>query len=372
MPLFISILLGIILLDVILILCLAVGLLRMSKTAGRSPVHKIPVTLIVPFRNELEHLSPLIDDLRTQSYPVHLQEILFVDDHSEDGSLRLLREMIGDLPQFRCLELPEGKTGKKKALALGVANASNEWIIQTDADCRMGTRFIEAHLSCREETGADLVAGMVTSEEVRPGWLEGLERLDLLSLTGAAAGSFYWGRPLMCSGANLAYSRTLYHATRRFESTRKITSGDDMFLMIGARKLGKKLVYLTSREALVKTRPVASLESMIRQRIRWAAKTPFYHQGDIQAVALLTVCAHLIVLAMPWILLADPVTWPWILSAFIAKCVADFVLLYIIAGYTGQRRYLTLFLPVLLIYYPYQLLVLLGSMGFRGRWKGRE
>jgi cellulose synthase/poly-beta-1,6-N-acetylglucosamine synthase-like glycosyltransferase len=372
MPLFLSILLGIVLLDIILILCLTLGLERLSTNSFRSTVPQIPVTLIVPFRNEREHLASLILDLRSQSYPVNLLEVIFVDDHSEDGSPELLRGLIGDLPRFRAMELKKGETGKKRALALGVAHASSEWIIQTDADCRMGPHFIEAHLSCKQETRADLVAGMVSTMEVGPGWLEALERLDLLSLTGVAAGSFYWGMPLMCSGANLAFSRALYEDTRRFEPDRGIASGDDMFLMIGARKLGRKLVYLPSKEALVKTYPATSLGSMIRQRIRWASKTPFYGQGDIQAVALLTVLAHLSVLAMPWILLQDPQRWPWLVAAFIAKSGADFVLLFIIAGYAKQRRSLRVFLPILLVYYPTQLLIWLGSLGRKVRWKGRQ
>jgi cellulose synthase/poly-beta-1,6-N-acetylglucosamine synthase-like glycosyltransferase len=213
---------------------------------------------------------------------------------------------------------------------------------------------------------------MVTTGELKHSLLEAFERLDLLSLAGAAAGSFYWGKPLMCSGANLAYSRTLYEETRMFEPVSGIASGDDMFLMIGARKLGKKLSYLKSRDALVQTHPAVTLGSLIRQRSRWAAKTPYYHQGDIEAVALLTLLAHLSVILMPWLLIRDPSNWPWVVAAIIAKGAADFALLHIIAGYTAQRRYLRIFIPVFLLYHPYQMLILIGSLFKKSPWKGRN
>ena len=135
--------------------------------------------------------------------------------------------------------------------------------------------------------------------------------------------------------------------------------------------LEKKLVYLTLPEALVKTGPAASLRSLLDQRIRWGAKTPFYRQTDIQAVALLTAVTNLSILLMPLMFLLIPLSWQWLLPAFVLKSLADFTLLYIVAGQTGQKRDLLLFLPVVLLYYPYQGAVLAGMLFLKRGWKGR-
>jgi len=360
------------LLYVCLILILSYGLRKLSPPSFRLPGHPVPVTVIVPFRDEQDNLPQLLQDLQGQSYsPAHL-EVIFVDDHSSDGSGELIRELIRDHSRFTCLELPGERQGKKEALALGVQHASSEWIIQTDADCRLGAHFVAAHISCLLDTGADLIAGMVTTGEGERGILEALERLDLLSLAGAGAGSFYLGRPLMCSGANLAYSRKLFLEARPFDPGPGTASGDDMFLMIGARKLGKKLVYLTSREALVRTGSIRNLRTLVMQRIRWGAKTPHYRMADIQGVAMCTALANLCILMMPWLLLFEPELWVWLIPAFVIRSLADLLLLYRITGYTGQRRYLSMFLPVLLLYYPYQGMVMAGSLFWKGRWKGRR
>ncbi len=362
---------GILLLYVLLIIALSLGLLRADPPARGNWSALVPVTLIVPFRNELDNLHALVPDLMVQTFPDDLLEVIFVNDHSEDGSDEWLREQIKNQGKFRCFDLPPGKEGKKTAISLAMQHASGVWIIQTDADCRLGRNFVAAHLSCRQDTGADLIAGMVTTDNRGSGMLEILERLDVLSLTGAGAGSFHLGRPLMCSGANLSYSRQLYFDTRSFEPGRGIASGDDMFLMIGARKLDRKLVSLTSRDALVKTSPAPDLNSLIAQRIRWGSKAGLYRQADIQGVALLVLLANLSILIMPWMILLNPLNWQWLLPGFIARCLADFTFLYFITGYTDQRRDLLYFFPVIMLYYPYQGLVLAGSLFWKGRWKGR-
>ena len=370
MPVLLFIPLVILLLYVCLILILSFGLHQLSPPSFQLPHHPSPVTVIVPFRDERDHLPLLLHDLEGQSYSMAHMEVIFVDDHSSDGSGELIRELIKNHSRFVCLELSGERQGKKEALALGVQHASGEWIIQADADCRLGANFVAAHISCLQETGADLVAGMVTTGEGKRGLLEILERLDLLSLVGASAGSFYLGRPLMCSGANLAYSRKLFLETRPFDPGPGTASGDDMFLMVGARKLGKKLVYLTSGEALVRTGSISDLRSLVMQRIRWGAKTPRYRMTDIQAAAVCTALANLCILVLPWLLLLELELWVWLVPAFIVRSLADFLLLFRITGYTGQRRDLRMFLPVMLLYYPYQAIVLAGSLFWRVTWKG--
>jgi cellulose synthase/poly-beta-1,6-N-acetylglucosamine synthase-like glycosyltransferase len=372
MSVILAIVLGFLLLYALLMVILSLGLTLSPPPIFRKPGHYPPVTVIVPFRNESGHLPSLVRDLSAQSYPDDLLEVIFVNDHSEDGSEVLLREQIKEHGRFRCVDLPAGIVGKKPALVQGMQHASGEWIIQTDADCRLGRYFVETHISCRLETTADLVAGMVTTGERKNGLLRVLERLDLLSLTGAGAGSFQLGRPLMCSGANLAYTRSLFDETQVYQPKGGVASGDDMFVMIGARKLGKKLVYLTSRKAIVKTRPADNLRSLLKQRIRWGSKTVFYRQPDIQGVALLTAVSNLAVLGMPLMILLDPVIWQWLVPAFLLKTLAEFTLLYITTDYTGQQRDLRLFLPALLLYYPYQGAILAGMIFLKVRWKGRN
>jgi biofilm PGA synthesis N-glycosyltransferase PgaC len=345
------------------------GFTRLNKPVRARPAAYEKVSVVVPFRNEAANLPLIIEDLQRQSWPGDLLTVILVNDHSTDDSFEIANRMIMKIPGYICLDLPRDVSGKKAALYHAVSNATTRWIIQIDADCRVGPDFIRAHMTFLEECPSDLVAGMVTTRSGKGSFLEGFERLDLLGLTGAGAGSFYYGHPLMCSGANLLYTRELYMETRQFDPVDKSASGDDMFLLIGARKLGRKISFNRDRLALALTGQVADLKTLIRQRIRWGAKSVYYRMGDIQVLALLAVLADLLVLVLPvWMILFQG-SYKWFLPVFGIKTAVDFLLILVTAGTTGQRSTLGWFLPAALFYYPFMLVVIAGSLLGRSSWK---
>lgn len=328
------------------------------------------VSVVVPFRNEEDHLPGLLEDFTGQTFPAEHMEVLFVDDHSEDGSASIVTAESSRTKHFIYLELPRNMSGKKKALSYGIQHAKHERIIQVDADCRLGPGFVAAHMAFLEEHPSDLVAGIVTTWKEGGSFLEVFDRLDILSLIGAGAGSFNVGRPMMCSGANLSYSRELYWETRSFDPEDRVASGDDMFLMIGARKLGRTLSFMSSREAIVRTGPQKKLRTLISQRIRWSSKAGKLKMPDIQLLALLVVLTNFSILLMPLWLTLFPALWPWLAGAIFFKSLADFVLLYKMTGICGSRSDLKLFLPASLLYYPYFLITVFGALWAKPKWKG--
>jgi cellulose synthase/poly-beta-1,6-N-acetylglucosamine synthase-like glycosyltransferase len=304
-----------------------------------------------------------------QSYPKGQYEVILVDDHSNDGSGGIVDSLVSGIPGFSYLSLMPESSGKKAALYHGIMQASCERLIQVDADCRVGTNFIFSHQAFLEKHPSDLVAGMVSTRQEEGRFLEVFERLDLLALAGTSAGSFGRGRPMMCSGANLAYSRDLYLETRSFDPVESTESGDDMFLMIGARKLKRVMAFNTAHDACVKTAPVLSLRALLAQRIRWGAKSTRYGMADIQLLALLVTLTNLSVFLMPLWFFLFAGEWHWLAGGWILKSLADFVLLYRISGLSHQRGSLLWFIPVSLIYYPVFFLSLVGILLGRTRWK---
>ena len=327
------------------------------------------VSIIIPFRDEAQNLPFLLDDLLAQSYPKDLCEVVFVDDHSQDESRAIVDSMTSGVYGYHSLCLPEDRAGKKAALFHGIQHALSEYLIQVDADCRMGPEFIASHMAFLEKHPADLVAGIVLSYKGAGGFLEVFERLELMALAATGVGSFALGRPMMCSGANLAYSRELYMATRSFDPVESTESGDDMFLMIGARKLKRNMAYLTAPEAMVETAPATSFRKLLVQRIRWGAKTTHYGMPDIQMLALLVSISNVAVFFMPLCLVLFTGSWPWLAGACILKSLADFVLLSRFSVFSHQQSSLRWFVPAMLAYYPVFLMTLLGVFLGRSRWK---
>ena len=354
---------------VLLILLFYVEIEQDPDPPGNFTENPRSLSVLVPFRNEEDHLAGLLEDFARQSYPVEFREIIFVDDHSEDASASILAEWTGENLGFRHLSLPAGMSGKKSALSYGIQHAEHDWIIQVDADCRLGPEFIAAHMRFLVKHPSDLVAGIVTTGKGTGSLLESFERLDILALAGSGAGSFGMGRPMMCSGANLAYSKKLHEETRSFDPESTVASGDDMFMMIGARKLGKTLSFITDRKSLVRTDPQKDLPSLIKQRIRWGAKTPGYKILDIQLLAVLVSLCNMAIVLMPLWIILFPIWWPWLAGAWILKTLADFLLLFKMTGITGSRSDLKRFLPISLLYYPYFLVTVLGGLRGRTVWK---
>jgi biofilm PGA synthesis N-glycosyltransferase PgaC len=356
----------------LMVFILFLGIRRLKSASEEMPGNPERVTVIIPFRDEATHLPGLIGDFSRQTYPARLFKVILVNDHSSDGSGSLVSSLVKNRPGFTIMDLPLGNTGKKEALLHAMQQVDTRWVIQTDADCRVGPGFISTHMAYLAEYPSDLVAGLVTTRPEKGTFWEVLETLDMLSLTGAGAGSFHFGKPLMCSGANLLYSRSLFMETRSYDPSGITPSGDDMFLLIGARKLGRKISFNPGRLCMAETSVTTGVCAMVGQRIRWGKKSVHYRMADIQLAALLVSVTSLMVLALPVWMVIYPGSFRWLLPAYGIKTAMDFLLLLATTRLTGQRRVLRWFLPVSLVYVVYLPVVIIGSLLGHSSWKGRR
>jgi hypothetical protein len=157
--------------------------------------------------------------------------------------------------------------------------------------------------------------------------------------------------------------------TRSFDPQDSLASGDDMFLMIGARRLGRRLSFISHKGSIVRTAPQKDLGGLFRQRVRWASKTGKLKMPDIQMLAVLVALTNLSILLMPLWFYLFQAWWPWLAGACLVKSLADFILLYRMTGICDSREDLFWFLPVSLLYYPYFAAILLGSFLCGPKWK---
>ena len=113
---------------ILLIYCMVIwklsdGLLHLPGVPLQHPAKWLPVTVVVPYRDEVERLPSLVSDLTCQSWPENLFHVIFVNDHSRDGSKTALLSLIGNDARFTSLDLPAQKTGKKQAISWAVQHA---------------------------------------------------------------------------------------------------------------------------------------------------------------------------------------------------------------------------------------------------------
>ncbi len=118
------------------------------------------VTLIAPARNEEDCIEPAVRRLMALDYPC--LEIIAVNDHSTDRTGKILEQLRSEFPALRVLHDPpvqEGWLGKANAIwrAIEQADASNEWLLLSDADVMMHPNTLRLAVDYAEREGFDFL-----------------------------------------------------------------------------------------------------------------------------------------------------------------------------------------------------------------------
>ena len=118
---------------------------RPASDPATGPAARRPrITVLIPARNEEAIILDCLRSLAGQSYPKDRFEVIVLDDHSTDRTAAVVQKYATSGASgltLRCLRiaemvLPSGLTAYKKfAIETGVAAASGELIVTSDADC---------------------------------------------------------------------------------------------------------------------------------------------------------------------------------------------------------------------------------------------
>lgn len=342
------------------------------KTSGQSqPLHgfEFKVSLLIPIRNEAKRLPALILNLQKIQY--QNLEIIFIDDQSEDDSVKVLRELLGANPFFRIYS--SNGVGKKAALQMGVSKASGEILVTTDADCDFHPDWLQTLMRPFENSTVQLVAGPVLVQST-DSFLSFFQLLDWASIQLITGVSFARKSPLMCSGANLAFRKEAFEAVHGYRGNEQWLSGDDEFLL-------KKIVhhygpestkYLLSKKSLVLTEPEKTWRALYNQRVRWAGKWKA-HQSFTHAVSAFLI----LVLQLIWLASLSLIFWQswglmWVMLIWGLKFFAEFFALGSVARFFGYSPPFWAYLMTSLWHPWYAIFIGIGA--FRGNywWKGRR
>ena len=327
------------------------------------------VSVIVPARNEEEHLGACLRALRDQEYPGDW-EVVVVDDRSEDATGEIVRGQADSWERLKLVTVvgePRFKCPKKSALARGIEASSGQLLLFTDADCRPQVGWVKSMVGLfAEEVG--LVAGYAFPD---PGGRvrQKLLALDNLAVGALGAGSFGMGRGLSCTGRNLAYRRRVYDQVGGFERIGHLVGGEDVyFARMVAAETNWKLVFNRDREAdVLNAPPPVRFGEIIHQKLRHAAKGGHY-QGSALLLGIAVYLFHFsLLLGLVGMAFEGSLDFVF-LSVWGGRWAADGALLWRMAR--REERSLLLGLPLLeLCYIPYVLLfTLMGRSGWF-RWK---
>ncbi|MBV5280908.1 MAG: glycosyltransferase [Paludibacter sp.] len=362
---FISIFIGLLYFALVLIFVVGWRRTPLFEPDEHADLHSgLSVSVVIACKNEENSLPKLLSCLQMQSYK--LFELILVNDHSSDATLSVM-EAARSL--FLNIKIVNAEfSGKKGALEEGIMAASGSLIITTDADCLPGSNWLKAICSFRESHSCDLIICPVQLTEGKSLFarLQALEFNTLIASGGGAAGV---GMPVLCNGANLAFTKEAWMLSK-LDLVVEQMSGDDIFLLQSIKKRGGVIRFLKSESAIVFTQPANTLTALFKQRRRWASKSPAY--TDIQLI--FTACIVFAISFWMLILVFSSLFYPSLLTVFFyifgAKFIADIIFVYFIRSFFKEKR-LWFHSFLLSIIYPFYIVsVAISALAFQNKsWR---
>ncbi len=330
-------------------------------------------TVIIPARNEAANIKACVESILAQDYPSAAFEIIVIDDFSEDDTAFIVQALSQQFPQVRLLQLKdhckEGETlaYKKKAIEIAVSVAKGDWILTTDADCIVPTRWLFLYNAYIQEQQPSFVAAPVMFIKTA-GILNQFQLLDFLALQGITAAAVGAGKHSMSNGANLGFEKAAFIAVGGYQGVDHIASGDDMFLMHKMKQtLHKPVGYLFHPDAIVLTAAMDTWKGFIMQRIRWASKARYYDDRSITVVLTLVYLFNL-----SFLLLALLGSWSTLIIALAFKTFFELFFLEPVAKFFKMKPELRFFACYQPIHIVYNIAAGLFGQLKTYSWKGRK
>lgn len=343
-----------------------------TVTVNRTFQPSTRFSIIIPARNEEQNINACLQSIAQLNYPNELFEVIVMDDFSTDAT-------VATAQQFPFVKVMELKTllnekinsYKKKAIELGIAASTGDFIVTTDADCIVPENWLYNFAFIIQQKPTVFIAAPVAMKEEGSA-IKVFQSLDFLSLQGITAASVGAGFHSMCNGANLCYSKEAFYKVDSFKGVDHIASGDDMLLM---HKLYKQypneVHYCKAADSIVLTEPVETVAAFFRQRIRWASKADKYDDKRIFVVLLLVYLLNvwLLVLAVSCFFISSNLQL--LLLALGIKTIAELFFLFPVSQFY-QKTKLLIWFPLA---QPFHIMytVIAGWLGKFGNyeWKGR-
>ena len=288
------------------------GKFSFAKPQNETP-KKIPISVIVCAKNEEENVQNFIPLLAEQNYP-HF-EIVLIDDASSDGTLDIFEAFEKQYSNIKLVKVENNEAfwgNKKFALTLGIKAAKYEYLLFTDADCYPTSKDWITKMSSQFTQQKNIILGYGAYEKIAGSFLNKLIRFEtLLSATQMFAWAKF-GKPYTGVGRNMAYKREEFFKTNGFIDHMKIRSGDDdLFINQAADKSNTTICYLP--DSFTYSKPKTSFKEWFIQKRRHVSTAGHYKGFDKTQLGLFYI-SQLFFLLLPIILLVFQYQWIVVLS----------------------------------------------------------
>ena len=332
-----------------LYICLLLFMMKFNTNQEMEFEETKSISVLIPYRNEEEGLSALIQELEKQWQPAY-GEIIFIDDHSTDGSIQIV--LASSLSNMSLLSLNEGE-GKKAALKYALAKVKFNHVAQVDADTIVSPDYFEKLLVKR----ADYTTGLIryTSERSLINLYQRWENLAMMFTTRLA---IQLKIPLMSNGANSNYK------TKHVDYNDKYASGDDLFNMYSIFEAGGTIAF--NDQTWVETKCAPDFKSFFNQRMRWMKKSGGLSDFKFRLLSVLLLISQL----SPFYIFFDQ-SYEFIFLV-VVKLLLELIGMMSINRKLKYKGLFPFYFVMVLLYPIAIILLLLISFFSSVSWKGRR
>src|SRR5215471_16252823 len=138
---------------------LAIEPAPLGPAASRQEAASLPlVSLIVPCRNEEQHITKCLDSILASSYPRERMEILVLDGMSEDGTREIVTRYAQTHNSVRLVDNPEKHI--PAAFNAGIRNATGETVMLMSAHAGCDSNYVRLCVAYQEKYGVENVGGV--------------------------------------------------------------------------------------------------------------------------------------------------------------------------------------------------------------------
>lgn len=246
------------------------AVLNLPKRAREGPRRAQPyVSVIIPVRNEEEHIRELLRDLLAQDYPADCYEIIVADGNSTDRTRKIVEDCAARArPRIRYVHNPKELSSAGRNL--GVLNSHGDVVLFIDGHCRVpNTNLFRSVVTAFERTGADCLCRPQPLNMAGNTWFQDIVAHARASFVGHGLDStIYFSN---CDGfvdptsSGAIYKRSVFERVGLYDE--QFDACEDVEFNHRVRRAGLSS-YLSSRLA-IQYRPRSNLCALFKQLFRY-------------------------------------------------------------------------------------------------------
>ena len=317
-----------------------------SLPAAATPVsvqERLPVSIIICAKNEAANLRKNLPLILAQRYSndagIPLYEVIVVNDASTDDTEEVLKELEQHYDNLWDVIIPSDAVrnmpGKKFALSKGIAYATHQWLLLTDADCSPASdNWLELMVTPRAN-GKEIVAGYGGFHR-SPGLLNAFIRWETLHTFLQYSTYLQAGKPYMAVGRNMACTKDALLKAQASRTWTATPSGDDD-LLVSVSGTQNNMAIVADKDAFTVSHTPSSFADWIKQKQRHLSTGKYYKPG-IKTLLAVYGCSH----AVLWLSFFSLLIMHYCYLAILVMAIRCFLFWTLWAVTAGKLREKTL------------------------------